>query len=494
MSRLPFLPALLALCTCALPVFGAEDSAAGLIRINSTIQTYSASQPWERNTPSARRGLGAVLAGSRILTTAEMAADTTYIELESADGTRTTPARVVAIDYEANLAVLTPEDSAGSQWIEDLGTLEPNGPVKIGDEVDIWQLEKNGSSVRTVGTVRSVDLLSTFTSGHYFLAYEVKGSMQSASSSYTLPVTRDGKLLGILTSYNSKVQISDVVAPEIIHMFLEDLADGTYEGFPSLGISTSLTEDPQFRAWLGLTEEHGGIYLSRVQPGSAAEKAGLQEGDVILTADGRTIDRRGYYEDDRYGRLFWSHLVRGSKKVGQPIEITILRDRKEKTLTATLQRSTPPLIPTHIHDRPPAYLVKGGLVFQELSRPYLAAFGKNWDTRGPLNLLDALRNPEDYEEGRKRVVFLSRVVATHATVGYDRINNQIVTEVNGQPIEDMASLVKAFETPVDGLHEIKIDDIPFVLYLDPGLSDAVDRMLKQSGLPQLQRVPREKEQ
>ena len=61
-----------------------EDS---LVRINSTIQTYSASQPWEKTPPRSRRGLGVLLPGNQILTTAAMAADSIYIELQSADST-----------------------------------------------------------------------------------------------------------------------------------------------------------------------------------------------------------------------------------------------------------------------------------------------------------------------------------------------------------------------------------------------------------------------
>ena len=87
-----------------------EDS---LVRINSTIQTYSASQPWEKTPPRSRRGLGALLPGNRILTTAAMAADSIYIELQSADSTKTVPARVTAIDYEANLALLSSRRRAG---------------------------------------------------------------------------------------------------------------------------------------------------------------------------------------------------------------------------------------------------------------------------------------------------------------------------------------------------------------------------------------------
>ena len=461
----------------------------GLLRVNTTIQTYSVSQPWELNTPKRRRGLGAVLESGNILTTAEMAANSTYIEFESADGAHTVPATVLAIDYEANLALLAPEEGAEANWIGKLGTLGTNGPVGIGDTVDIWQLEDNGDALRTVGTVRSVDLLSTFASGHYFLAYEVKASMQSASSSYTLPITLNGKLLGILTSYNSKDQISDVVAPEIVKLFLEDAKDGKYEGFPSLGIATVLTEDPQFRKWLGLKDEQGGLYASRVLPGSGADASGLKKGDVILTVDGFPLDRRGYYEDKTYGRLFWSNLVRGSRKVGDKLTLLIMRDGKEQTIEAVLRRPPPSLIPSHMYDKAPPYLIKGGLVFQELTRSYLEAYGKEWRSRAPLDLLDALNNPEDYEEGRNRLVFLSRVIRTPATIGYDRLSNLIVTEANGVKITDMKSLAAALKEPKDGLHSIRIDDIPYVLYLDPKQSDIDDKTLLRRGLPALQRLP-----
>lgn len=480
----------IALITFCLPAsLRAEQEFKGLLRVNTTIQTYNVAQPWELNPPQRRRGLGALLPDHKVLTTAEMAANSAYLEFESADGTHTTPATVLAIDYEANLALLAPEEGSEASWLDDVVALETNGPVGIGDEVDIWQLEDNGTAIRTVGSVRSVDLLSTFASGHFFLAYEVKASMQSASSSYTLPVTLDGKLLGILTSYDSKDQICDVIAPEVITLFLRDLADGTYEGFPSLGIATVLTEDPNFRNFLGLQDDHGGLYISRILGGSAAEQGGLQKGDVLLAIDGHAIDRRGYYEHDRYGRLFWSHLIRGSKKIGDTISLRILRDGEEMTIEARLSRPVEQLIPTQMYDQAPSYLIKGGLVFQELSQTYLEAFGKEWQTRAPLDLLDALNNPEDYEEGRRRLVFLSRVVATPATIGYDRVANLIVEEVNGKKIEDMASLVAAFQEPQDGLHSIRVNDIPYVLYLDAKLSDFVDKRLIESGLPSLQRLP-----
>jgi hypothetical protein len=53
----------------------------------------------------------------------------------------------------------------------------------------------------------------------------------------------------------------------------------------------------------------------------------------------------------------------------------------------------------------------------------------------------------------------------------------------------MKSLAAALGNPKDGLHSIRIDDIPYVIYLDPEASDLVDKALLKRGLPALQRLP-----
>ncbi|MFK7909580.1 MAG: PDZ domain-containing protein [Akkermansiaceae bacterium] len=460
-----------------------------VVRINSTLQKWSASQPWDKSAPGKRRALGVLVGENRILTTAEMAADATYIELENADSTRTVPAKVVAIDYEVNLAILVPEQSGAAEFMKDLKPIALGQPAKIGEKVSVWQLEDNGVPLVTELTIQSADIVSSFAQGHYFLTYEAKGSMQSASSSFSLPVIKNGKLLGLLTSYNSKDQITDVLAPEIIKAFLEDTKDGDYKGFPSLGIAISSTVDPNFRAWLKLSDDIGGLYITLVREDSAAEKAGLEKGDVITEIEGKKISRRGYYTDSQYGRLFWSHLVRGSHKVGDELKITVLRKGENKTLTAKLERPGNRLVPAYTYDTAPKYLVKGGFIFQELTATYLKAFGKDWQTKAPLDLLDVLTSPEDYEEGRNRVVFLSAVVPTPATTGYERMRNLIIAKVNGKDIADIPSLVKAFQSPnSDGLHTIEFSDgNPKTIYLDAATADIVDSELLKRGIPRLSR-------
>jgi len=462
-----------------------------VVRINATQQTWNPGQPWEKFPPRQRRALAAIVAPQQVLTTSELVADATYLEFESPDGTRFAQAKVVAVDYEANLALLEPVDGAeGKAMFENTVPLEITKPPEIGDTLEILQIEDNGLALLTPGNLRSIDITSNFLPGHSFLTYLVKASMQSAASSYSLPVLKDGKLAGVLISYDSKDQICDVASTDIISRFLKDSAAGDYKGFPSLGISIARTEDNSFRQWLKLTDDQGGIYVQTVRKGGAAELAGIRKGDVLLALDGHPIDRRGYYQHPNYGSVFWGHLVRGEKSTGDTITLSLLRDGEPLEIQAVLSREeeSSRLVPGYTFGIAPNFLIKGGLVFQELTRPLLEAYGKDWESRAPLDFLDALENPEKYEEKMDRVVFLSGSIPTPATVGYESLRNLIVRKVNGKEIRDMKSLISAFSGNMQELHSIEFAEEDFKVYLDDAVATEVDSQLLQRGINRLSRA------
>jgi S1-C subfamily serine protease len=457
-------------------------------RVNSTQQTWNTWQPWEKNSPRKRRALAAIIGPQRVLTTSELVSDATYLELESTDGTRFARAKVIAVDYEANLALLGPaSEKEGQAFFENTVPFKITSPPKIGTSLSILQVEDNGLALQTTGILQSMDVSANLLPGHSFLTYQVKASMQSAASSYSLPVLCGGKLAGVLTSYDSKDQLCDVTSTDIVSRFLDEATAGDYKGFPSLGVTIARTEDASFRQWLKLADNQGGLYIETVRKGGAAELAGMKNGDVILAVDGQSIDRRGYYEHPQYGSLSWGHLIRGSKSIGDEVTLSLLREGKTLDLKAKLSRQEEgnQLVPDHIFDRPPNYLLKGGLVFQELSLPILEAFGEDWRSTAPLNLLDTYQNPEKYRESMDRVVFLSGVIPTPATVGYERLRNLIVSKVNGKEIKNIKSLISAFKMGTDGLHSIEFAEENLTVYLDDAVTTSVDSQLLQRGINRL---------
>lgn len=461
-----------------------------VVRVNSTQQSWNPAQPWEKNTPTQRRALAAIIAPQRVITTAELVADATFLELESPDGNHFAQARVITVDYEANLALLGPvSEREGEILFANTSILEIASPPKIGQTLEILQIEDNGVSLLTPGTLQSVDVSSNFLVGHNFLTFLVKASMQSAASSYSLPVLQDGKLAGVLISYNSKDQICDVASTDIVARFVKGSSNGDYKSFPSLGVSTARTEDNSFRQWLKLNDTHGGLYINSVRSGGAAETSGVKKGDVLLAIDRQAIDRRGYYQHPIYGSLHWGHLIRGEKSTGDSITLSLLREGQPLEIQATLTREEEGsrLVPNHHFGKAPNFLVKGGLVFQELTRPLLESFGENWQSRAPLDFLDALKNPEKYEDKVDRIIFLSGSIPTPATVGYESLRNLIVSKVNGKEIKNMKTLIDAFQDSTEALHSIEFKEEKFTIHLDDEVSTAVDAQLLQRGITRLSR-------
>jgi hypothetical protein len=70
------------------------------------------------------------------------------------------------------------------------------------------------------------------------------------------------------------------------------------------------------------------------------------------------------------------------------------------TLNGTLARKKPEahLVLPYQFDRGPRYVLMGGLLFQELSQPYLDAFGEEQRSGAILRLARIATNPEKYEE------------------------------------------------------------------------------------------------
>ena len=458
-----------------------------VVRVNVTNQPWDFLRPWGKRPPFSRRAIGAVLPGGKVIVTAEMVANSTFIELESPEGGIKAPATVDVVDYEANLALLKTEDT---EFIKGYEPLEIT-TARIGDNLAIWQLEATGTPLVTPGTLTSIEASRYPVSDAPLLVYRLTANLQFRDSSFTMPVAREGKLVGILMRFDNNSKNAELVPTPVIEHFLKDAADGAYGGFPRAGMGFASTRDPMFRRYLGLNGG-GGVYVTQVLKDSPAAKAGLQEGDTILRAAGEAVDQDGNYDDPDYGKLAVSHLLSTKHFTGETVKLSIVRKGEKQDLDIVLDHRGPEdyVSDPYVIDRAPRFYILGGLVLQELSRQYLKEFGNDWAKRAPDDLVYIDRYQSDlYPDGGRKVVVLSRVLPSDATIGYEQLRGLVVTNINGVPLKGLADVPGALAKAENGLHKVEFGSDPGRIWIDAAAAEALGPVLKQSyRIPTLQRL------
>ncbi len=169
----------------------------------------------------------------------------------------------------------------------------------------------------------------------------------------------------------------------------------------------AVTED--LASTYGLKEGKG-AYVSAVTPGSPAEKAGVQPEDVILAADGRTI------EDN-------SDLSRyiSSKAPGTSVKLDLLRGKDRKTVSLTL--GTFPDEPTEEQGEEGGK-VSLGMTLRDLTPAFAERMELPRGTRGAL---------------------VTDVEAGEAAEDAGLVRGDVIVSVNGQTVDDVASFQRAIE-------------------------------------------------
>jgi S1-C subfamily serine protease len=114
---------------------------------------------------------------------------------------------------------------------------------------------------------------------------------------------------------------------------------------------------PDLAQALGLPRSAGAL-VARVEEGTPAERAGIRSGDVVIAVNGRPVSS----SRDLRNAI-------GLMRTGTKVELTILRDGKEETVTAVLDESQ------ESPDRVRASRVPAGAELEEL-RPGMSGYGR----------------------------------------------------------------------------------------------------------------------
>src|ERR671931_1207851 len=317
----------------AIPTTAARPKQVALVRVNVTGQGYDYFRPWQKKAPVSKRALGAVLPKGRVLVTADLVANQNYVERERAESGEKTAATVEVIDYEANLALLQPTEKT---FLDGITPLEIAPDTVVGDRLAAWQLEPTGALLATEGLVTTVQMMPYPIDIGQFLTYRISIPMQYRENSYTVPLVKKNKLAGLLLRYDSRSQLLDAIPAPVITHFLREADTQNYRGFPSAGFSFFPTRDPALREFAGEKGKRG-VYVTNVEAGTPANKAGLKVGDIVTAVGNHEIDENGNYVDPLYGKIDFTNLLTARAYAGDVVPFRIERNGKPMELKITLE-------------------------------------------------------------------------------------------------------------------------------------------------------------
>ena len=411
--------------------------------------------PWQRRQQAHSKSTGFAVAGGRgerwILTNAHSVSYATQVQLKRRGDDEKWAARVLAVGTECDVALLT---------VDEDGFWEGLHPIALSAETPALQaaVAVLGYPIGGDSLAISAGVVSRVQMTHYshgcmsLLAVQTDAAINSGNSGGPVMSAAHGECVGIafqsLTGDTSN--IGYVIPTSVVRHFLEDYRrSGSYTGFPSLNVVWQEMESRTLRAACGMRPGQRGVLVRSVCE-AADEARALRRDDVILAIDDVEVGNDGTVPFRHGERVDLRSLIT-SRFVGDVATLRVLRDGSE--LRAQVRLSPYQfLVPPHLGEGRPPYLVVGGLVFIALSDPFLEQrYGKV--SAAPVRLmhksyLGVKRTPAE------QCVLLSAVLASPATLGYDGaasgLRDSPVAAFNGQDVTSLpqlARLVAACDAP-----------------------------------------------
>lgn len=427
-------------------LFGQVQIKNSVVKIFTVVQPYNYQQPWQKLPLSNQTGSGFIIAGNRILTNAHVVADSKFIEIRKSGS---------AQKYYATVSFFAPEYDLAVLEVSDKSFFNESAPLEIGDlpytqeKVYTCGYPIGGDELSvTEGIVSRIEHREYVTGKSYLLAIQIDASINPGNSGG--PVLKGNKVVGVaFQGITNGQNIGYAIPTTVINHFLNDIADGAFDGIPHLGFQWQPLDNFSQRLMLGLMNNGIGIRVTNISPDSPLKNM-LQVGDVILSIDSTEIASDGsikFRETERTHFCF----INQQKNFGDKIELKIFRNKKELSINTVLTKESTikRLVPHDTYNTKPDYFIYGGLVFEPLSLNYLTSFNaQNWMYIAPRNMVDLYYNGLPSINGQQ-VVVLTGVLPDQINVGYHNVRDMIVYKVNGKTINNFAELKKTIQNSAD---------------------------------------------
>ncbi len=466
----------------------AQPGAGSVVRVLVTYQQVDPFLPWQYQAPAMKSGYGVAVSSNLILTTENLVRSARLVELQQPRAGEKTMADVLISDPQVNLALLRVGQNMPAMpptIVEIAEQLDRNAPLTI------LQINETGEEQSGGGRVLQVGMNDLPSAPYACLSATVISDLNINGEG--APAIQDGRLAGIFISYDASTRVGIMLPAQLLARFLSDARLPPYEGFASAGFSWTPLIDPAKRAYLRVPpEEDGrGILVLACFPGTGARES-LKPNDVIVKWDSFILDNLGFYEDPDYGRMQMSYLIKGRRKPGESVPVSIIRDGQPINIVVRLSRwdDNQNLIPENFSGDPVPFLIDGGYVLMELTGRYLRAHGANWErVVDPRLVQKYLFERHQAETQGQRVVILAGVLPDSSNIGFHEIRNAIVTSVNGQMVANMEDVFKTVDKD-GGLHRLTLKSVGVDIVVDQIARQEVnERLAAQYRIPFLRYRP-----
>ena len=362
------------------------------------------------------RGLGSgviVTADGYILTNHHVIDGAQQLEVDL-QGSRSVTAKLVGSDPPSDLALLKIDEGGLSPL-----ALADSDKVQVGDIVLAIGNPLGIGQTVTLGIISAKGRRTGLSDGSFEDFLQTDAPINRGNSGGAL-VDSNGDLVGInsqiLSPSGGSIGIGFAIPSNMARDVLDQLVKHGKVTRGHLGVvAQPVTED--IAASLRLSNANG-VIVSQVQPGSAAERAGLKRGDVILALNGNVVSDANSFRNEIAGT-----------PPGRTVTLRIWRDGNEEELRPTLGE----LIPEERAARPSeeSSPERGdsdsgrlGMAVQPLTPALARELGTSADTQG-------------------LVVVEVDPSGPAADAGIQR--GDVIEQVNQQPVRSVADLRSAIE-------------------------------------------------
>src|ERR1051325_11277921 len=279
--------------------------------------------PQQGQNQPERQGLGSgviVREDGYILTNHHVIDGADQIEVDLNDH-RSVQAQVVGSDPPSDLAVL--KVNAGGLPTLVLGDSDR---TRVGDVVLAIGNPLGVGQTVTMGIISAKGRQTGVSNGSFEDFLQTDAAINQGNSGGAL-VNTNGELVGInsqiLSPSGGSIGLGFSIPSNMARNVMDQLISTGKVRRGQLGIIVQKVST-DIASSLGLKEARG-VIISQVQPGSAAEHAGLKQGDVITALNGVAVDAPNSFRNQI-----------AATTPGTEVKLTVLRDSREQTLSAKL--------------------------------------------------------------------------------------------------------------------------------------------------------------